>query len=205
MKMIAILPLMVVAALASNEAEDFFYQRGVEAGYRQGFDEGVAAGIEEAKKILAKYKNEVRAYEVGKFFVNSGYLSYPKIWQRVDGNGNVKIEIEPSRIEKPLNIAEIFNKFGTLPTNPNPEKVAQDPISARNSVYSASRDTSKFLPNKADSNQNIVTISIEKSSKNEEILKKSNLVYSVDKDTLKVMFFNRTQKNDFCAQFKICE
>ena len=67
MKMIAILPLMVVAALASNEAEDFFYQRGVEAGYRQGFDEGVAAGIEEAKKILAKYKNEVRAYEVASF------------------------------------------------------------------------------------------------------------------------------------------
>jgi len=205
MKIFALLPLIAVAAIASNEAEEFFYQRGVEAGYKQGFEEGVEAGIEEAKKILAKYKNEIRAYEVGKFFVNSGYLSYPKVWQRVGSDGNVKIEIEPSRIEKPLNIAEIFNKFNTLPTNPNPEKLNEDPISARNSVYSANRDTSKFLPNKADSNQNIVTISIEKSSKNEEILKKSNLVYSVDKDTLKVMFFNRTEKNNFCEQFKICE
>ena len=63
------------------------------------------------------------------------------------------------------------------------------------------------MPASADSNQNIITISIEKSGENEEILKKANLVYSVDKEKnrLKVMFFNRTEKQNFCDQFQICD
>ncbi|HDX6248319.1 TPA: hypothetical protein RPW15_001476 [Campylobacter fetus subsp. venerealis] len=196
--------IMLSVCFANNEAEEFFYQRGLDAGYNQGYEQGVKDAFEEAKKILAKYKNEIRAYEIGKYFMQNGYITYPKVWQRVDNDGGVKIEIQPSKIEKQLNISDIFNKFNTLPTNPNPATVAQDPIEAINSVYGATRDTAKFLPNRADSNQNIVTISIEKNSKNEDILKKSNLVYSVDKNRLKVMFFNRAEKNNFCEQFKIC-
>ena len=80
-------------------------------------------------------------------------------------------------------------------------------MEARNSVYVANRDASTFMPASADSNQNIITISIEKSGENEEILKKANLVYSVDKEKnrLKVMFFNRTEKQNFCDQFQICD
>lgn len=207
MRKIILVALAACSCFASNEAEEFFYQRGLDAGYAQGYEQGVKDAFEEAKKILAKYKNEIRAYEVGKYFMQKGYITYPKVWQRVDSDGNVKIEIQPSKIEKQLNISEIFTKFNTLPTNPYPERVKGDPLEARNSVYVANRDASTFMPASADSNQNIITISIEKSGENEEILKKANLVYSVDKEKnrLKVMFFNRTEKQNFCDQFQICD
>lgn len=207
MKKSLILAPLAVATLcfASNEAEEFFYQRGLDAGYQQGYEKGVEDALEEAKKILARYKDEIKAYEIGKYLVEKSYITYPKVWQRLDEFGNLKIEIQPSKIEKPLNLSEIFGKFGVLPTNPNPEKISKDPINSRNSVYSAVRDTTTSLPSKVDSNRQILTISLEKSSKHEEILKKANLVYSVDKDRLKVLFFNRTEKENFCNQFKICE
>ncbi|MBR8466476.1 hypothetical protein KDE13_09030 [Campylobacter sp. faydin G-140] len=208
MKKIVLASLVLANFMFASEAEEFFYNRGVEAGYKQGYEQGVKEAFEEAKKILAKYKNEIRAYEVGKYFLQKGYVTYPKVWQRFDENGNVKIEIQPSRIEKELNIADIFSKFNTLPTNPNPETVTNNPLEARNSVYTGTRDSRVgSIPKKADNNQEIVTISIENTGRNEDILKTANLVYSVDKpnDRIKVMFFNRSEKDNFCEQYKICK
>ena len=199
--------LVLTNVVFGSEAEEFFYQRGVEAGFKQGYEQGVKDAFEESKKILAKYKNEIKAYEIGKYFLKEGYITYPKVWQRLDEFGNVKIEIQPSKIVKELNIADIFSKFNTLPTNPNPEMISSNPLTARNSVNTATRDIVISTPKKASANQEIVTISIENTGKNEEIVKKANLVYSVDKpnDRIKVMFFNRSEKNNFCKQYKICE
>lgn len=207
MKKIALSMLVLASFSFGSEAEEFFYQRGLDAGFKQGYEQGVKDAFTESKNILARYKNEIKAYEVGKYLVRNGYITYPKVWQRIDEFGNVKIEIQPSRIEKELNIADIFSKFNTLPTNPNPEMVALNPIEARNSVNTATRDKVVALPKKASANQDIITISLENSGKNEEIVKKANLVYSVDKpnNRIKVMFFNRTEKNNFCSQYQICE
>lgn len=103
--------LVLTNLVFGSEAEEFFYQRGVEAGYKQGYEQGVKDAFEESKKILAKYKNEIKAYEIGKYFLQSGYITYPKVWQRLDEFGNVKIEIQPSKIVKELNIADIFFKI----------------------------------------------------------------------------------------------
>lgn len=208
MKKVFFIVLVILnVSYGNNEAEEFFYQRGVEAGYKQGYEQGVKDAFEESKKILAKYKNEIRAFELGKYLVQGGYLTYPKVWQRIDEFGNVKLEIQSSKIEKQLNIAEIYKKFNTLPTNPNPEIIRENPLEVRNSVYTSTRDSVISLPARADSNQEILTISIPKTGENEKILKQANLVYSIDGENkrIKVMFFNRTEKNNFCNQFKICD
>lgn len=199
--------LTLVSLVFSSEAEEFFYQRGVEAGYKQGYEQGVKDAFIESKKILAQYKNEIKAFEIGKYLVRNGYITYPKVWQRVDSNGDIKIEIQPSRIEKELNIADIFTKFGSIPTAPYAEKAESNPLHAKNSVYSATRDNFSSTPKKASANQDIVTISMENTGTNEEIVRRANLVYSVDKpnNRIKVMFFNRTEKNNFCSQYQICE
>ncbi|OCR87753.1 hypothetical protein CFT12S00416_07965 [Campylobacter fetus subsp. testudinum] len=204
-----ILVIVIISNFAiANDAEEFFYQRGYETGMQQGYQKGAEAAFNEAKKILEKYKAEIKAYEIGKYLIKSGYLTYPKVWQRVDDDGNLKIEVQASKIVKQLNISEIFDKFNELPNVPYNENITNPIDVQKNSVYVSERDqSSASVPALAGSNQDIMYITILKSGKNEEILKKSNLVYSIDteKNRLKIMFFNRAEKENFCKQVKICD
>ena len=61
---VSILALFASFAFASS-TEDFFYSKGYDNGYNAGYERGVKAGMKEAKNILKRYANELRAYEVG--------------------------------------------------------------------------------------------------------------------------------------------
>ncbi len=207
--------IVLAAALSSsllfgaNTTEEFFFQSGYEQGQRDGFDKGVREAFIVAKKVLEEYKEEIRAYEIGKYLVKDTYLTAPKIYQVLGEAGDsLRIEVMKSRIEKELNIDEIFSKFGTIPTLNNPDSLnaTTRSIDEINSVNIASRDNILNLPNEADKNDKIITVSIEKNSKNEDILKNTNVVYSLDgdNDRFKVMFFTKTEKDNFCNNFKIC-
>lgn len=112
-KILVVLTLSLLAnsAFAKNEAEDFFYKRGYDAGFSAGYDEGVKQAFKEAKKILIKYQNDIRAYELGKYLVANKNLTYPQVWQETMSDGSVKLSITQSRITKQLNIGDIFTKF----------------------------------------------------------------------------------------------
>ncbi len=194
---------------AGNSTEEFFYQSGYDQGQKDGFDKGVREAFKVAKKVLDEYKEEIRAYEIGKYLVKDSYLTAPKVYQSLgDAGETLKIQVMKSRIEKELDIKDIFSKFGTIPTLNEQDELGATTrsIDQINSVNIASRDDILNLPAEADKNDKIITVSIEKNSKNEEILKNTNAVYSVDSDSdrFKVMFFTRTEKENFCNNFKIC-
>lgn len=208
----AMLMSMVSVNADSNQTstEDFFYQRGYEAGFNNGFEIGVQKALEESRKMLALYANEIQAYEIGKYLIKSKNLTYPQVWQEQQTDGSVKIRIMPSKLEKQLNIDEIFAKFGTIPTiqstrlgmgqsgslNPN----------AKNSIYLSTRDSNfNKLPQNVNQSNNKFTLSIEKSSKNLDILKKANVVFSDEGENYNVLFFTKTEKLDFCNQYEICD
>ncbi len=188
----------------ADEAETFFYEKGYDEGYKVGYEKGVKEAMLEAKKAVAKYKDTIRAYEIGKYLVRGQYLTAPQIWQSIDEFGDVKLSIKQSEIKKELNIDDIFKTFAKLPITDEIKSKKIDPIS-RNSVYLSNQDSLKETPSKPDKYSNIITISIEKNAKNEEILKKANLVYAVDSDRYKVMFFNKIEKDNFCKNFDICK
>ena len=193
---------------AGNSTEEFFYQSGYDQGQKDGFDKGVREAFKVAKKVLDEYKEEIRAYEIGKYLVKDSYLTAPKVYQSLgDAGETLKIQVMKSRIEKELDIKDIFSKFGTIPTLNEQDELGATTrsIDQINSVNIASRDDILNLPAEADKNDKIITVSIEKNSKNEEILKNTNAVYSVDGDSdrFKVMFFTRTVKENFCNNFKI--
>lgn len=193
----------------NTTTEDFFYQSGYEQGQKDGFEQGVREAFIVAKKVLDEYKEEIRAYEIGKYLSKEKYLTAPRIYQTLGATGDtLQIQVMKSRIEKELNIEDIFAKFGTIPTLKDASTLSTNTrnIDELNSVNLASRDNILNLPNEADKNDKIITVSIEKNAKNEELLKNTNAVYSLDNDNnrFKVMFFTRTEKDNFCNSFKIC-
>jgi len=206
MKKLLLTIILVSGLFAGNTTEDFFYQNGYEQGVRDGFNKGVNEAFKEAKKIIKAYKDEIKAYEIGKYLVKKRYLTAPKIYQVIDKDNDIRLRIEPSKVIKELSIEDIFAKFGNIPTlreNDLLSDKTQD-INEVNSVNIANRDEVKNLPGVANKNNKIITISLERNSKNENILKKANVVYSLDKNRLKAMFFSRAEKNHFCKSFGIC-
>ncbi|WP_162776182.1 hypothetical protein, partial [Escherichia coli] len=79
-------------------------------------------------------------------------------------------------------------------------------LDEKNSVNLSFRDNNiNELPQSVSSDSNIKTLNIDKTSKNLEILKKSNVVFSDENDRYNVLFFTEEEKKDFCKQFNICK
>ncbi len=190
---------------AANEAEDFFYKRGYEAGYNQGYEAGVAKAMEEAKNILVKYKDTIKSYEIGKYLIKTKRITYPQVWQERDSKGSVRITVLPSEIKEELDIDAIFDLYGSFPLK-DLDKNFEINDTSRNSVYLSYRDNAaNSMPSAADREKDINIITLDKTWKNEDILKKANLVYSDDGKSYKVIFFTNKEKQDFCNSFGVCK
>lgn len=207
-KMTTILVFLASLSFAnSTSTEDFFYQRGYEVGFSNGFEEGVRQAMAESKRMLELYGAELKAYEIGKYLIKTQNLTYPQVWQEIDDSGLVKLRIIPSRIEKELNIDELFTKFTNIPTmNAQTKSKSKLSLEEKNSVYLSNRDSNiNHLPQNVNSATNQHTLNIKKTSKNLDILKKANVVFSDEGETYNVLFFTSTEKQDFCRQYEICK
>ncbi|HEG2941913.1 TPA: hypothetical protein SCW98_001664 [Campylobacter jejuni] len=203
---IAMISVFSSQIFAAN-TEDFFYQRGYENGYNKGFEAGVKKAFEEAKNVLVKYKEQLTAYEVGKYLITSRYLTYPEVWQEKTEDGTFKLRVTPSKIERPLDVDELFTKFSNIPLTdgtqtPSLELTAEE----KNSVYLSNRDSNaNDMPQNVDEDIKTTTLSINKTAKNLDVLKKANVVFSDEGNVYNVLFFTPQEKKDFCKSYKICE
>lgn len=192
--------------MSAATTEDFFYNRGYEAGHNAGFEVGVKMAFEEAKNALRKYEQELQAYEIGKYLIRSSNLTYPQVFQETTEDGTIRLRVTNSKIERMLNVDELFNKFATIPVKPskdnNPLELS---ITQKNSVVLSNRDSNtNALPQKVSERTNTQTLSLVKNSKNLEILKKANVVFSDEGGAYNVLFFTETEKNSFCKEYQIC-
>lgn len=203
-----ILSLMILLStlLFAGESEDFYYDRGYENGYQKGLLKGQKEAFNDAKTILSAYKNRIKAYELGKYLIQSNRLTSPQVFQEIDNQGNVKIVIIPSKIQKELNIADIFEEFGTIPTlsSYQTRKIAnkKTDFNELNSVYLANKDrATDLLPNKVNKESKKATLKIKKSSSNRDVLTSANVAYVENEHNYEVIFFTKQEKRDFCRQF----
>ena len=197
-----------VFASGGTSTEDFFYHRGYDVGFSNGVEEGGKQAMAESKKMLELYGNELKAYEIGKYLIKTQNLTYPQVWQELDeSSGMVKLRIIPSRIEKELNVDELFSKFTQIPTmNSLTQNQAKLSLEEKNSVYLSNRDSNiNALPQSVNSASNQHTLNVKKTSKNLDILKRANVVFSDEGETYNVLFFTNIEKQDFCKQYEICK
>lgn len=205
--MVAIALSGLVSSINAETMEDFFYKRGYEVGFDEGYKVGVIKAFEEAKQILVRYDNELKAFELGKYLIKAQNLTYPRVYQEKNENNEFKFVITQSEIQKEINVEELFSKFGSLPQiEPNLKQNNELSLDEKNSVYLSFRDNNiNDLPQNVSSDSNIKTLNIDKTSKNLEILKKANVVFSDENDRYNVLFFTEEEKKDFCKQFNICQ
>lgn len=202
---IGLMAMFSIPALAES-TEDFFYKRGYEMGYNEGFNQGVRMAYEEAKKIMKTYEKEMKAYEIGKFLIVNQNLTFPQVWQEADNEGGLKLRITPSKIERALDVEGLFAKFGEIPIKDvNASDNLELTLEEKNSVNLSRRDSNiNDMPQKPNDSIMGNTLQVKNNSKNLEVLKRANVVFSDEGETLNVLFFTEQEKKDFCKNFKIC-
>lgn len=198
---------LFLSLIFADSTEDFFYKRGYENGYANGYERGVKEAFDEAKAMLGKYKDSLRAYELGKYLIKNQNLSYPQVWQELGQDGIVKLRIIPSEIVKELDIEALFSKFANIPTLK--ENISQNlelSTEEQNAVLLNQRDSNiNYLTQKVNEQNNKQTLQIHKSAKNLDILKRANVVFSDEGSFYNVLFFTDTERKDFCKQYEICK
>lgn len=203
-------------AAQNGEVEEFFYNRGYKSGYDAGYDAGYKKAMEAAKDMLLNYKEELKAFEIGKYLVAEHKITAPQIWQVKDDSGSIKISVRGCKIEDELSIADLFSRFNGIPkqkTSDFGEKSGGDKSSQkqsnensedfrRSSVTLSDRDgEANVAPDKANRDGSKTYLNVKKSDSSKSILDKANVVYSEDETTYRVLFFNRTEKENFCDNF----
>lgn len=191
----------------ADSTEDFFYKRGYENGYASGYQKGIQEAFAEAKAMLSKYADSLKAYEIGKYLIKNQNLSYPQVWQEIQKDGSIKLRVIPSEIVKELNVEELFSKFANIPTlKENISDSLNLSSEEQNSMLLNDRDSNiNDIPQNVNEQANKQILQINKSARNLDILKRANVVFSDEGNFYNVLFFTKTEKQDFCKQYELCQ
>lgn len=172
----------------------------------------VKEGFDKAKRIIEKYAQKIKSYEVGKYALRKGYVTYPQIVP-IEVNGIVTIENMGCELKKELSVDEIMTIYAndslkTTTTN-------YDIINSSFGGNSASSSSITAINNDYNTNSNFIETtqsfneSFEKafqlSYKNKEQLDKYNVSYLKSGGELIATFKNKNEFNSFCQMSEICK
>lgn len=175
----------------------------------------VKEGFDKAKRIIEKYAQKIKSYEVGKYALRKGYVTYPQIVP-IEVNGVVTIENMGCELKKELSVDEIMTIY------------ANDSLKTTTNNYDALSPTSSFDGNDVPNTSSITAInndyntnnnfiettqsfneSFEKafqlSYKNKEQLDKYNVSYLKSGGELIATFKNKNEYSSFCQMSEICK
>lgn len=195
-------------AVSSVEAQ-FEMERKIKEAHREGVKEGIAIGFSRAKKIIAdEYYPYIKRLEVGKYAMRKGYITPPEVMVFQTKSGTLDYRATGCRIEKELDVNEIFKKFGSSVVADVNEKLGEDidlGEKGDSESYSiVSRDEIQGSISKTTSAHTSVLRAVTASEANRILLEQYNIRFIEKEGEFKVSFESVDEMKGFCSQFQIC-
>lgn len=195
-------------SVSSVEAQ-FEMERKIKEARRDGVKEGVAIGFSKAQKIIVdEYYPYIKRLEAGKYAMRKGYITPPEIMVFQTKNGTLDYRATGCRIEKELDVNEIFKKFGSSVVSDVNEKIREnsDPSKKEDSEsYSiVTRDEIQSSISKTTAAHTSVSRAVTASEANRILLDQYNIRFIEKEGEFKISFESVDEMNGFCSQFKIC-
>lgn len=184
----------------STTIQDYFYQKGKEEGYKQGFKEGYLKAYYDIKKSLEKYKNEIRAMEIGKYLYDNQKITPPRVYRVKEGDGKFSVVVKGCEIENIKTIDEIITKGIELPTIVAEDVSKEDLVTGN---YISKLDS--YIPDVKTDMGSVYIYVFKKSRKVKEALDKFNIPYEESDSEFKAIFEDADALASFCDATKLCE
>ncbi|MDD4969864.1 MAG: hypothetical protein PHT07_10595 [Paludibacter sp.] len=191
-----------------NEMQRFYYEQGYQDARAKSFDEGYRQAKEEfIGIILPRYSQRIKALEAGKYLVDDGKITYPKVFRYKDKNG-YSVHIEAPTVEKYFTEKDLYMLPEISLTKCEAPTAQQASIDASAELYG---QNAFAIPTKDDVTNNRDTapetrkekVVVHLPYKNEglvQALNSYNINYASTKDGFDLFFSNDAEKNDFCMK-----
>jgi hypothetical protein len=170
----------------------------------------VNEGFNKAKKIVEKYAQKIKSYEVGKYALRKGYVTYPQIIP-IEENGIVRIENMGCELKKELSVDEIMTiyandslKTGTTSSfgvSVNDGILNDSYVSSVNNEYISNNQQIESVQSFNESFEKTFQLSY----RNKEQLDKYNVSYFKSGGDLTATFKNKNDYATFCQMSDICK
>lgn len=193
-----------------NEMQRFYYEQGYQDARAKSFDEGYRQAKDEfTNKILPRYAQRVKAFEAGKYLVEEGKITYPKVFRYRDKNG-YSVHIEAPTVEKSFTEKDLYMLPEITMSHCNTADTQQASLDVASSAdgymqnsfdIPAKDDVTLGRDSAPEVRKEKVVVHIP--YKNEglvQALDSYNINYSSTKDGLDLFFSNDSEKNDFCMK-----
>lgn len=175
--------------------QNHYYEKGYKEAskiyYRLGYEEAIKNSI----KSLEKYKKQIDAYEAGKYYSQSGKLTYPQMYRVKDGD-NYVIRIERPELKEKMTYKDILMipEFqGDLLSDVSfTEEIGVNQMNAFNSVTPVQTLNSPI----ADVRR--FEVEFPKNDNVKQILAKNGKIYISTPESYKVVFDDKTDFETFC-------
>jgi len=91
-----------------TDMQNFYYEKG----YRDASEKFYKAGYEKAIMDLIgraeKYRSTINAYEAGKYYMQSGKITFPKVYRTRNANGEYVVHIDMPEVKEQLSLEDLF-------------------------------------------------------------------------------------------------
>lgn len=193
----------------TTEENDFIKERIAKENYEKGLEEGIRKGFSKASNIITKeYLPYIKRLEAGKYAMRKGYFTPPEVMVFQNPNGTLNYRATGCKIEKELDVNDIFKRFGESVLVKDIETDYQNPVKSdvQDSSYSISdRDrVVGSIPMRPGATTDKITKRIEKTTANKLVLDQYNVSYSESDGIYLAVFSGPAEMEGFCSQFNIC-
>lgn len=193
-----------------NEMQRFYYEQGYQDARAKSFDEGYRQAKDEfMNKILPRYAQRVKAFEAGKYLIEDGKITYPKVFRYRDKNG-YSIHIEAPTVEKTFSEKDLYMlpEISMTQCDSKAQQTSLSDVAVAAEGYSQNAFNIPMKDDVTLSRDSAPEVRKEKvvahiPYKNEglmQALDSYNINYSSTKDGLDLFFSNESEKNDFCIK-----
>lgn len=178
-----------------TQMQNHYYEKGYKEASKTYYRLGYEAAIKNSIKSLEKYKKQIEAYEAGKYYSQSGKLTYPQMYRVKEGD-NYVIRIERPELKEKmtykdilmipefngdlLNDVEFSKELGANETN------AFNSITPIQTTNSPIADIRRF------------EVEFPKNDNIKQILAKNGKIYISTPESYKVIFDDKTDYETFC-------
>lgn len=90
-----------------TQMQKFYYDLGRKSAKAEYIKKGYKLALGDFKRTISKYKEMVKAQEAGKYLLEEGKITYPRIY-KIKENGTYRIKIEAPKVERTFSAEDLF-------------------------------------------------------------------------------------------------
>jgi len=102
-------PTLGFSAKVKNmtKMQRFYYDLGQKSKKEEFIRVGYKKAVKDFKGMVSKYRKKVAAYEAGKYLIEEGKITYPKVYKIREGN-SYRIKITTPKVEQKFSAEDLF-------------------------------------------------------------------------------------------------